>query len=267
MYIGGGGVAREYWRQPGLTAARFLPDPFSEDEGARMYGTGDLARSRADGVIEFIGRDDYQVKVRGFRVEPEEVEAILSAYPGVAECVVLGDEKLDECRLVAYAALEKAGSTPRLEITALRDHLRAHLPEYMVPAEILVLNRLPRTLSGKVDRAALPAAASEQREPELANVAPRTPVEEALAAIWCDVLGTDHVGLHDNFFDVGGHSMRLVRVAALIKQRLGLSVQLVTMLSYSTVQSLAEYLAESMEAANAPVGVRQEAVVTVSGDR
>lgn len=256
LYVAGAGVAREYWRQPCLTATRFLPDPFSKTEGARMYRTGDLARWRADGTLEFIGRNDYQVKVRGYRVEPGEVEAVLGACPGGAECVVVGDGQASECRLVAYVAAGKNGS-PAPDKSALRDHLRAHLPEYMVPAEIVVLDRLPRTLNGKIDRNALSAARSEQPELELQHVGRRTPVEEALAAIWCEVLGAKQVGVQDNFFDVGGHSMRLVRVASLIKQRLGLNVAMVTLLSYPTIESLAAHLAEETETTTSTAAVGQ----------
>ncbi|MBN3743731.1 non-ribosomal peptide synthetase, partial [Burkholderia sp. Tr-20355] len=223
LYLGGEGigVARGYLDRPALTAERFVPDPYGA-AGARLYRTGDLVRRRADGVFDFIGRVDHQVKLRGLRIELGEIEAQLAAHDAVREAcaVVHGQGAL--AQLVAYVELTtdaRAAAQP-VEATTLDAHLRRTLPDYMVPAQLIVLDALPRNANSKVDRARLPAPVRVERAYE----APRDGDETALAAIWCDVLNLERVGRGDHFFDLGGHSLAAVRVATRVAERLGRDV-------------------------------------------
>ena len=251
LWIGGAGVARGYLGRPALTAGRFLPDPFSGAAGARLYRTGDRVRRLASGDLAFLGRVDQQVKVRGFRVEPGEVGAALLAHPGVRECVVVAREDAPgESRLVAYVA----GSAPADE---LRGRLRARLPAHMVPAVFVPLAALPLSANGKVDRAALPAPEAPARAP---GRAPRTATERLVAEVWADVLGVERVSADDNFFDLGGHSLLLVRVHARLSERLGAEVPIAELFQHATLASLAAYL-DSCGAPAAP-GVRRGARTT-----
>ncbi len=231
LYIGGAGVARGYLGRPGLSAEKFVPDPFAAEPGARLYRTGDRARWRADGTLEFLGRKDHQVKVRGFRIELGEIEAALRQAPGVADCAVVArEDETGDRRLVAYVVGEA-------ETAALRAHLRGSLPEYMVPQAIVALDRLPLNANGKLDRKALPA-------PELASaeekyVAPRTPVEEVLAGIWTEVLRLERVGVHDSFFDLGGHSLLIMRLLAKIQATFDLDISIRTVFSMPTLEAMA----------------------------
>ena len=229
LYVGGAGVARGYLARPGLTAERFVPDPFSSVPGARLYRTGDRARHLRDGGIEFLGRMDHQVKIRGFRIEPGEIEAALSTHDAVRDAVVVARDE----RLVAYVAADGSPTT-----TELRAHLAAKLPGYMVPAQFVALDELPLTPNGKVDRAALPAP---EGRPELEAVytAPRTPVEEVLAGIWCDVLGLERVGVHDDFFDLGGHSLVATQVVSRARAALSVELPLKALFESPTVAGLA----------------------------
>jgi thioesterase domain-containing protein len=237
LYVGGVGVARGYLGQPAQTAERFVPDPFGEPD-ARLYRTGDRARWLSDGTIEFLGRADFQVKVRGFRIEPGEIEARLAEHPEVREPVVIArEDAAGDTRLAAYYT---GDAVP--EIEALRAHLGARLPEYMLPAAYVHLDALPLTPNGKVDRKALPAPegdafATQQYE------APVGEVEQALAAIWAELLGVERVGRWDNFFELGGHSLLAVRVISQVRQVLNAEVVLADVFSYPTVQSLAARLA------------------------
>ncbi|MFP2932892.1 amino acid adenylation domain-containing protein, partial [Pyxidicoccus sp. 3LG] len=198
LYIGGVQVGRGYQGRPDLTAERFIPDPYSATPGARLYRTGDLARYTPEGVIEYLGRTDFQVKVRGFRIELGDIETVIGQHPSVRDCVVVArNEGGDRKRLVGYF-VPKAGLTA--DIAALRTWLESKLPEHMVPSALVVMEALPLTPSGKVDRRALPAPGAQRTETERTYVAPRTPVEETLAAIWAQVLGRERVGIHDNFF-------------------------------------------------------------------
>ncbi|HEX2077660.1 MAG TPA: amino acid adenylation domain-containing protein [Longimicrobium sp.] len=227
LFVGGEGVARGYVGRPGLTAERFVPDPFGAD-GGRLYRTGDRARWLPDGTVEYLGRLDGQVKVRGFRIEPEEVAAVLRRSAGVADCAVTVREDVPgDRRLVAYVA-------GRADAEALRAALRESLPEYMVPAAIVVLERLPRTSNGKLDSAALPAPAYAARR----YVAPRTPAEETLAGIWAEVLRLDRVGVEDSFFELGGDSILSLQVVARAR-RAGLEVTPRQIFEHPTVASLA----------------------------
>jgi amino acid adenylation domain-containing protein len=237
LYIGGTGVARGYLNRPELTAEKFLTDPFSATPGARMYKTGDLARYRADGNIEFLGRADHQVKIRGFRIELGEIEAALGQHPAVREAVVLAREDAPvEKRLVAYVVAERE---PLPTTTDLRNFLKEKLPEYMVPAVVVLLKALPMTPNGKIDRRALPAPDRSRPELEKPFVAPRDDLELQLAQIWEEVLGVRPVGVTDNFFELGGHSLLAVRLFALIEKRLGKKLPLTAIFQGATVEHLA----------------------------
>ncbi|HEX8272116.1 MAG TPA: amino acid adenylation domain-containing protein, partial [Longimicrobiaceae bacterium] len=241
LYLGGAGVARGYLGRPELTAERFVPDPFGEEAGARLYRTGDRARWRPDGVLEFMGRTDAQVKVRGFRIEPGEVEAAMAGAPGVhGAVVVVREDAPGERRLVGYVAGE---TTP----AAVREHLRDRLPEHMVPAAVVVLDAFPVTARGKIDRKALPAPGGSA---DAEHVAPRTPVEEILAAAWAEVLGIERVGAHDDFFALGGHSLLATRVQSRIRASLGVELPLRTLFEAHTLDALAQRVEAAQRAAD-----------------
>ncbi|WP_420127106.1 amino acid adenylation domain-containing protein [Longimicrobium sp.] len=219
LWLGGASVARDYLGRPGLTAERFAPDPFSAEPGARLYRTGDRVRWLADGSLEFLGRTDFQVKVRGFRIEPGEIEARLAEHAGVREAVVLVREDVPgERRLVAYVAGDETAAAD-----VLRAHLSERLPEYMVPAAYVRLDALPLTPNGKVDRKALPAPEGDAFSAR-GYEAPSGQAEVAVAAIWAELLGAERVGRHDHFFDLGGHSLLAVRVISRVRQALGVEV-------------------------------------------
>ncbi|HYO69311.1 MAG TPA: amino acid adenylation domain-containing protein, partial [Archangium sp.] len=240
LYIGGDGLARGYLSQPELTAERFLPNPFSSSPGARLYHTGDLARWRADGVLEFLGRADTQVKIRGFRIEPAEVEAALLSHPSVRECVVLAREfSAGDKRLVAYA-VPHAGLT--LESSALRTHLQQSVPEFMVPSAFVLLEALPLTPNGKVDRKALPAPHTGPQEEESVQEAPRNPVEELVAVLMAEVLSVPRVGLHENFFSLGGHSLLATRLVSLLRAAFQVTLNLRAIFKAPTAAGLTELL-------------------------
>jgi amino acid adenylation domain-containing protein len=236
LHIGGAGVARGYLNRPELTAEKFIPDPFSAVPGARMYKTGDLARYRPDGNIEFLGRADHQVKIRGFRIELGEIEAALGQHPAVREAVVVAREDAPgEKRLVAYVVADSTADE-------LRRFVKDKLPEYMVPAVVMLLEALPVTPNGKVDRRALPAPDRFRPELDKAFVAPRDDLELQLAQIWEEVLGIRPVGVRDNFFELGGHSLLAVRLFALIEKRLGKKLPLTAVFQGATVEHLAVVL-------------------------
>jgi amino acid adenylation domain-containing protein len=215
LYIGGVGLARGYFNRPELTAEKFIRDPFSKQPGARLFKTGDLARYRPDGAIEFLGRIDHQVKIRGVRIELGEIEVALAHYPAVKDVVVVAREDTPgNKRLVAYLVLKGASQYQRVAIEELRAYLKEKLPQDMIPAAFVFMDTLPTTPNGKVDRAALPAPDAARPELEATFVAPRTPTEGILARIWAEVLGIDRVGIHDNFFDLGGASIQSLQVIA-----------------------------------------------------
>ncbi|KAB0640548.1 AMP-binding protein, partial [Burkholderia territorii] len=223
LYLGGEGigVARGYLDRPALTAERFVPDPYGAP-GARLYRTGDLVRRRADGVFDFIGRVDHQVKLRGLRIELGEIEAQLAAHDAVREACAVVHGQGAHAQLVAYVELTAdAQSAARpVEAATLDAHLRRTLPDYMVPAQLIVLDALPRNANSKVDRARLPAPARVERAYE----APHDGDETVLAAIWREVLNVERVGRGDHFFELGGHSLAAVRVATRVAERLGRDV-------------------------------------------
>ncbi|HSU12938.1 non-ribosomal peptide synthetase/type I polyketide synthase [Longimicrobium sp.] len=232
LLIGGEGVARGYLGRAALTAEKFVPDPFGGRPGARLYRTGDRARWRGDGTLEFFGRLDQQVKIRGFRVEPGEIEAALRRDPAVRDCVVVvRDDAAGERQLVAYVA-------GQVEVDALRAGLRRTLPEHMVPAAFVVLDRLPLSPNGKLDRKALPAP--DFAAPDDAWVAPRTPVEEVLAAIWAGLLRLERVGTADSFFERGGHSLLATRLASRVRETFGVEMGVREVFDAPTIAELAE---------------------------
>ena len=241
LNIGGDGVARGYLNRPELTRERFVADPFSNGTAARLYKTGDRVRRLPDGRLEFFGRLDNQVKIRGYRIELGEIEAVLRLHPQVQDAVVaLRDSGDEEKRLVAYIIAE--GSDP-LSVSDLRDLLRRKLAPYMVPGIFVLLDAFPLTPNGKIDRKALPLPDEQTRlDTGVAYVAPRTPLEEFLAGIWCDHLGTKQVGIHDNFFDLGGDSLTMVRLSLDIERATGQSFPLPWIFDAPTVAGMAKIL-------------------------
>jgi amino acid adenylation domain-containing protein/non-ribosomal peptide synthase protein (TIGR01720 family) len=235
LYIGGDGLARGYHGRPGATAERFVPDPFGPEPGGRLYRTGDLVRLSADGRIRFLRRIDQQVKVRGFRIEPDEVEGALREHPGVRDAAVgaRGDEA-GERRLVAWLVPEDAPGAGEL-----RAFLATSLPEFMIPSAFVPLASLPLTSRGKVDRRALPDPSAGPPRAEHARIAPRTPTEETLAAIWSELLGIEGVGVDDDFFELGGHSLLATQVASRVQAALGVELPLREILDRPTVAALA----------------------------
>ncbi|KAG0196338.1 hypothetical protein BGX28_010268, partial [Mortierella sp. GBA30] len=243
LYIGGAGVARGYLNRPDLTEGSFLPDPFVELPEARMYKTGDLVRYLKDGELEFLGRNDHQIKIRGFRVEPGEIETRLKEHPLVSESVVvvLGEE-MDK-RLVAYVVARCYATKAHL-VTTLRSHLMERLPEYMIPAAFVRLDALPLTPIGKLDQRALPIPSDEdfarqEHEP------PKGQIEIALASIWSDLLHVESVGRHDSFFSMGGHSLLAVRLMNRIST-LGVNIPLSSLFASSTLSALAAVVSEHL---------------------
>jgi amino acid adenylation domain-containing protein len=236
LCIGGDGLARGYLNRPELTATKFFPDPFSQVPGARLYKTGDLARYLASGEIEYLGRMDHQVKLHGFRIELEEIESVLGEHPAVRERVVIDREVAPgDRRLVAYLVLN---GEPRPTLTDLRNHLKQKLPDYMAPSFFVFLDALPLTPHGKVDRKALPAPDSARPDLKHLYTAPSTPSEKILAKVWQQVLGIDRVGIHDNFFDLGGASIQSLEAAARAREE-GLEVTPEMLFRYQTIAELA----------------------------
>ncbi len=240
LWIGGAGLARGYVRRPELTAERFAPDPFASAPGGRLYRTGDLARWLPDGSLDFLGRLDHQVKVRGVRVELGEIEAALGSHPAVGEAAVLALGAADGRRIAAWVTPREGTSAP--ETAALRAFLRERLPEVMIPSVLTVLPALPLTPVGKVDHRAL-ARLARRAETERAgadHVAPRTPTEELLAALWADLLGLSRVGAGDSFFELGGHSLLAARLASRVRDRWGIELPLQAVFEAPILADLAE---------------------------
>jgi amino acid adenylation domain-containing protein len=249
LYIGGEGLGRGYLNEAGLTAERFLPDPFSRRAGPRMYRSGDMARYEAGGNIEFMGRADEQVKVRGFRVELGEIETVLGQHPAVREAVVIASEhKPGQKRLAAYVIPYNGRKVTNSE---LRSFLKERLPDYMLPSAFLALDELPLTRSGKVDRRALPAPESSDVESDYGYAAPLNHVEEILAEIWADLLGVERVGVDDNFFDLGGHSLMAARLVSRVRDALGVELPLRRLFEEATVVDLAKSIQSDLAAGGA----------------
>lgn len=242
LYIGGAGVARGYLERPELTANAFVPDPFSEMTGMRLYRTGDLARFRRDGIIEYLGRIDQQVKIRGFRIELGEIEAALNRHPDIVEAVVLARHDVPgDTRLVAYVVPQQEREPSANEV---RTFLRELLPEYMVPTGFVTLRAFPLTPNGKINREALPAPSASSLNLEEAYVAPRTVLEEVIAAIWVETLGLKRVGVRDNFFAVGGHSLLAMQVISRIREEFHIELPVRSFFDGMTVERLAASLLE-----------------------
>ncbi|ASS75393.1 hypothetical protein CIG75_10585 [Tumebacillus algifaecis] len=244
LYLGGAGLARGYLNRPELTAEKFIANPFLEGEDERLYRTGDLVRYLPDGALDYLGRIDHQVKVRGFRIELGEIEAVLAEDASVQEVmVIVREDQANDPRVVAYV-VAKEGSAPT--VNDLRRNVKQKLPEYMVPSAFVMLDALPLTPNGKIDRSALPA-------PELTRdgmadyIAPQTPLEEQLAAIWSELLGMERVGREDNFFALGGHSLLATQAASRIRHRLGADVPLRVLFEQPTLAALAELLSAAGE--------------------
>jgi amino acid adenylation domain-containing protein len=258
LYLAGAQVARGYLNRPGLTAERFVADPFA-GPGERMYRTGDLARWRTDGTVEFLGRADFQVKIRGFRVELGEVEAAIATHPAVAQvAVVAREDRPGDKKLVAYVVPREREET---DATDVRGFLNGRLPEFMVPAAVVVLDALPLTANGKLDRRALPA-------PEYgaagAGRGPRNGHEQVLCAAFAEVLGVERVGIDDSFFDLGGHSLLATRVISRIRTRLGVELPLRALFEGPTVVQLAERVREAGAARAALVPMERPVEVPLS---
>ena len=246
VHIGGDGLARGYLNRPELTAQRFIPDPFTTKPGARLYKTGDLARFRPDGTLEFLGRIDNQVKLRGFRIELGEIESVLGRHPGVKQAVaVVREDVPGDQRLVAYLTVKGDRVPTPVE---LRQFLKEQLPAYMVPAGFVVLDAFPLTPNGKVDRKALPVPdLSLSGEDQSTYVAPRNELERQLIALWEESLRVKPIGIHDDFFELGGHSLLAVRMWAQVEQLVGRNLPLSTLVSAPTIAQIAEMLTPSAE--------------------
>jgi acyl-CoA synthetase (AMP-forming)/AMP-acid ligase II/acyl carrier protein len=284
LYLGGVNLARGYQGRPELTAERFLPDPFSEAFGSvggrRLYRTGDLVRHLSDGALQFLGRIDQQVKVRGFRIELEEIEAVLRQHRAVREAAVVpltakrkstpGEEETGERqpldgspqyqRLAAYV-VPRPGE-PEPQAAALRAFLKDRLPDYMLPAGFILLPELPLTPNGKVDRRTLAAAGGDKLGPAVTYVAPRTPIESRLVEIWTGLLEVDRVGVQDSFFDLGGHSLLTTRLISRVRDAFQVEVPLQTFFEEPTVAGLAQ----SIELARWAEEVAREAPATVGAE-
>ncbi|MGC3972487.1 MAG: LLM class flavin-dependent oxidoreductase [Pirellulales bacterium] len=240
LYIGGDGVTRGYLNRPELSAERFVHDPFAPQAGARMYRTGDLVRYRTDGIVEFLGRTDHQVKIRGHRIELGEIETRLTDHPHVRQCVVVPREAgVGDVRLVAYYVADGKAA----DDADLRQHVRDKLPEYMVPQHFVVLEDLPLTPNGKIDRKALPSLDFGASQPAAAYVAPESDVEQKIATLWQELLGREQVGVDDNFFDLGGHSLLVVRMHRQLTKLVTMPVALTDLFRFPTIRTLAAHLA------------------------
>ncbi|RST55767.1 non-ribosomal peptide synthetase [Variovorax sp. MHTC-1] len=251
LYLGGVGLARGYWQRPGLSAERFVADPLG-GTGARLYRTGDLARWRGDGQIEYLGRVDHQVKIRGFRIELGEVEAQLRLQPEVEEAVVVAHDAPGGARLVAYVS---NGGRSEFDAARLAQQLGKTLPDYMLPSAIMVLTRLPLNANGKVDRKALPSPTVSRQQ---AYKPPQGRVAETVAAIWSEVLGVEKVGVDDNFFDLGGHSLLLIRVHRLLEDRLAAGLSVVDLFKHPTIAALAQHIAQGKGSPQASLPQQQQ---------
>ncbi|HEX5603286.1 MAG TPA: amino acid adenylation domain-containing protein, partial [Pyrinomonadaceae bacterium] len=235
MYVGGAGLARGYLNRAELTAERFVPDPYSTEPGARLYKTGDRARYLLNGQLEFLGRNDFQVKLRGFRIELGEIEAALAQHPSVKDAVVIArEDSPGHKRLVAYVI--PSGSD--LDILALRGFIASRLPDYMVPALIITLDSFPLSPTGKLERKALPAPESDRPTVSADFVGPRSSLEQDLADIWIRLLGIERVGIHDNFFELGGHSLLLTRLATRIRDQFGVEVPMRILFDVPTIEGI-----------------------------
>ena len=240
LHIGGAGLARGYLNRPELTEEKFIPNPFSDESGARLYKTGDLARYLPDGNIEFLGRIDHQVKIRGFRIELGEIESVLLQYPDIHEAVVLAKETdSGDKYLAAYLVTHQKQELP---LNELRNFLKSSLPDYMIPAFFTVLDEFPLTPNGKIDRRALPEPTTERSTALEELVAPRSPAEERMTEIWSSLLPVKSFGIHDNFFELGGHSLLTVQLIAEIEKLFQVKLPLWELFEKPTIAGLVELM-------------------------
>jgi amino acid adenylation domain-containing protein len=249
LHVGGAGLARGYFGRPELTTEKFVADPFSKEHGSRLYKTGDLSRFLPNGEVEYLGRMDHQVKIHGFRIELGEIESALRQNPKVAHCVVTAREtSTGDKQLVAYVMATAQDAVPG--VGELRDFLKRSLPEYMIPQSFVTLEKLPLTSNGKIDRKALPAPEPERASSEPFYIAPRTPTEDVLAAIWCEVLGVKEIGVRDEFFTLGGHSLQVTQLLAKIERLFNQRVSVPAFFQNPTIEGLSEALREPKPGSN-----------------
>jgi acyl carrier protein len=242
LHIGGDALAHGYLRRPELTAEKFIPSSFTDEAGARLYKTGDLARFLPDGNLQFLGRIDHQVKIRGFRVEPGEVEAALRQYPGVRDAIVLvREDNPGDKRLVGYVLVAEG---VELNAGALRNFMKERLPDYMTPSAFVSLQTWPLTTNGKIDRRVLPAPDQNGYQPNEEFQQPRNEVEETLTGLWADALKLPAVGIHDNFFELGGHSLLAMRLMSRVRQRFQMEIELRVLFESPTVAGMAALIEE-----------------------
>jgi acyl-coenzyme A synthetase/AMP-(fatty) acid ligase/acyl carrier protein len=245
LHIGGAGLGRGYLNRPELSAEKFIPDPFAEEPGARLYNTGDLARYLPDGNIEFLGRVDHQVKLRGFRIELGEIEEAIRHNASVREVVVVDrEDRPGDKRLVAYVVADP-GET--LFADQLRGFLKERLPDFMIPSAFVALEQMPLTPNGKLDRKALPVPDEAQLRSQTPFASPRSPLEELLADVWAEVLGVERVGIHDDFFEMGGQSILATQLISKIQQILPVELPLRTIFEAPTVAELATAIEQSQQ--------------------
>ncbi|WP_058188401.1 non-ribosomal peptide synthetase [Terracidiphilus gabretensis] len=249
LHISGDGVARGYWRRPELTASRFLPDPFDTIDARRMYRTGDLARYRRDGQIQLLGRTDHQIKLRGHRIEPGEIEIAMERHPAVRQAVVVLDGEGIEQRLVAYVRFEGSDDADQL-----RSWLHPILPDYMVPSMIVPLQEVPLTPNGKIDRKRLPALRGTLPDRSVDSISARNRTEQRLSELWSDLLHVERPGIRENFFDLGGHSLLLVQLHAQLKREFSANIAVVDLFRYPTIEALASFLDRRSAEVSLPVG-------------
>jgi len=242
LFIGGDDIARGYLNRPALTAERFLPDPWAETEGARMYRTGDLTRRLRDGHVEFVGRIDRQIKLRGFRIELGEIEAALKSHPQVEDAVVLLRQYGHDKRLAAYLIAAQVEDAEALTRDALRRHLLEKLPEYMIPADFVTLDRFPLTPNGKLDRRALPEPEGHELSGETPFVAAETDTEKAVAAVWAELLGKERISVADNFFELGGNSLMAAQMVSRLWDRLEVDLPISAIFEQPTAAELAKFI-------------------------
>jgi amino acid adenylation domain-containing protein len=242
LYVGGEGLARGYLNCPALTAEKFIANPFSGEPGKRLYKTGDLGRFLPSNELEFLGRVDNQVKIRGFRIEPGELEYTLKEHPWVANAVVTVREDVHrDVRLIAYCVMHQPRPTASDE---LQSFLKEKLPHFMIPAAFVIMGTFPLTINGKVDRAALPAPEFYHAKSEMSYAQPRTEIERTLVGLWQEMLRVKRVGIYDNFFDLGGHSMLLVQLHSKLRSNLNRDIPIIDLFGHPTIGSLAEFLSQ-----------------------
>jgi acyl carrier protein len=257
LYIGGEAVGRGYWKRAEMTAERFIPDPFSVEGGGRLYTTGDRARYHADGNIEFLGRRDQQVKIRGHRIELGEIEAALVSHGAVRESVVIVREDVPgEKRLVGYVVPKQQ---PAPTTSELHSFLKEKLPAYMLPSAFVMLDALPVTPNGKLDRRALPAPDASRPSLAASYLAPKTELERRIAEIWQEVLRVERIGVDDNFFELGAHSLLLVQVHGRLNEMLRQELPIIELFKYPTVATLAAYLGQQRQSNSEDTSNRRRA--------